>query len=62
MLASRGLQRTQEVQQILLLLAIQLLETMDHLVSLRTGTGMILDRLEQTAIGGTGPAIMKSFR
>jgi hypothetical protein len=43
----------------MLLLAIQLLEKLDHLVSLRTGTGMILDCLDQTAIGGSGPAIMK---
>jgi hypothetical protein len=44
------LERTQEVQQILLLLRTQLSEIADDAVGLRTGAGVFLDGVDQ--IGG----------
>ncbi len=57
--AAWTLQGAQVIQQILLLLTVQLLKQIDHGICLRTGTGMILNRREQTTIGGRSAAVVQ---
>jgi len=57
--AAAGLQRAQEIQQVLLLLGTQSQKKIDNTVGLRTGTRVILYGRQQTTIRGCSAAIME---
>jgi hypothetical protein len=57
--ARQELQRTQIVQQILLVLRRELVEQTDYLIGFRTMALMVFDGTEQTAIRGSGAAIVQ---
>ncbi len=52
-------ERTKKVQQVLLLLSREFVEVGNNRIAFRAAAGVLFNRVQQSAVGGTGAAIVQ---